>query len=593
MFVSNAHVLTSGLGSAMGRPHLRGPDGTTCPVDQALRFSLHEDYVVFRARGARAPAALVPGEVPDVGAPVYAVGNALGEGVVLRDGLLTSLTPEDQDGRWKWLRFSAATSPGNSGGPLLDQEGRVVGVVSARSPGENLNYALPIAQVQQGSEREGVYDLRSSFGVPILRQQMVTGLKGSMKLPLPWEQFTQRMLELHERHHLDNQAKLLREHAADLPPGGKSGRLLSTLDRFTRFALIGQKSDGSWGLIEMENVDEVELGDGESIRAGVLAGAGGFHWVREDRGGDALPVRDGKAFMDGLPQAARQAQRRARLPAGSAPAVVEADAHAHVPAGVGRDLVPEPALEQQQRARLRRHHDPRTVALVRIRLARWRAHVAVEARVLELQAGCTARHAHVVRAADGGERMQVQAVVDARRHHVDPAVRHHQRRVAEVEFQLRGIALHMPVDDPAQGVEGGGDLVHAAGRGIGGEPAGVVAAGPFLARRVVMRELQALAQQPRVQRGGACTGQRRRVDARGKEAVDRQGARSPRPFPTGAGRPRPRAAGPPVPPRRCRRRRHPCRHPAVPAAWRRDHRRAGRRRSRHPGSRQSRAAGCP
>src|SRR5690606_15173934 len=435
-----AHVLSLGFRTQYGPPALRGADGVVHAIDQIHKYSSAQDFAVFSCADCNAVAALETYRTPELDSQVFAVGNALGEGVVIRDGLLTSMTPEFRDGRWKWLRFSAATSPGNSGGPLLDQEGRVVGVVSARSPGENLNYALPIAQVQQGSEREGVYDLRSSFGVPILRQQMVTGLKGSMKLPLPWEQFTQRMLELHERHHLDNQAKLLREHAADLPPGGKSGRLLSTLDRFTRFALIGQKSDGSWGLIEMENVDEVELGDGESIRAGVLAGAGGFHWVREDRGGDALPVRDGKAFMDGLPQAARQAQRRARLPAGSAPAVVEADAHAHVPAGVGRDLVPEPALEQQQRARLRRHHDPRTVALVRIRLARWRAHVAVEARVLELQAGCTARHAHVVRAADGGERMQVQAVVDARRHHVDPAVRHHQRRVAEVEFQLRGIA---------------------------------------------------------------------------------------------------------------------------------------------------------
>jgi hypothetical protein len=301
VFVSNVHVLTSGLGGPMGKPHLRGADGTTYPVEQVLKFSLHQDYVVFRARGARAQTPLTPGPVPEIGTPVYAVGNALGEGVVLRDGLMTSLTPEDQDGRWKWLRFSAAASPGNSGGPLLDSDGHVVGVVTARSPAENLNYALPIEQVQHGSEREGVYDVRVSFGLPILRQQIVVEIKGSMPLPLSWEQFGKQLLDLEERNHRDNTARLLAERAAELPPGGRSGRFLSTLDTTVDFALIGQKADDSWGLIEPAFDEDVDLGDGGKITVGSLRGALGFRWVLEDLADEAtLAVRDGKAFMDAL-----------------------------------------------------------------------------------------------------------------------------------------------------------------------------------------------------------------------------------------------------------------------------------------------------
>jgi serine protease Do len=85
---------------------------------------------------------------------VLAVGNAFGEGVVIRDGLYTSATDEDQDGRWKWIRFSAAASPGNSGGPLLDGDGKVIGIVIGKSPNENLNYSLPIARVLGGNRRE-------------------------------------------------------------------------------------------------------------------------------------------------------------------------------------------------------------------------------------------------------------------------------------------------------------------------------------------------------------------------------------------------------------------------------------------------------
>ncbi|HPY53987.1 MAG TPA: hypothetical protein PK505_08365, partial [Treponemataceae bacterium] len=55
---------------------------------------------------------------------VFSVGNALGDGIVIRNGVYTSTTYEDQNGEWKWIRFSAAASPGNSGGPLLQVKGR-------------------------------------------------------------------------------------------------------------------------------------------------------------------------------------------------------------------------------------------------------------------------------------------------------------------------------------------------------------------------------------------------------------------------------------------------------------------------------------
>lgn len=302
IFVSNAHVLMSGLGSPMGQPYLRDAAGTTYQIERVLKFSLHEDYVLFRARDARASQVLQPGEEaePAIGTKVHAVGNALGEGVVLRDGLLTSLTPEEQDGRWKWLRFSAATSPGNSGGPLLDEEGRVLGVVTARSPGENLNYALPIGRVLAGSDREGTLELRTSFGVAILRQQMVVEMKSTLPLPLDWTEFSRRMLELDQRHYLENQQRLLQQHAAQLPPGGQSARLLATLDRDTRIGLIGQQPDDSWSILEMEGTRIIELADGETLEMGSFNGALGFTWQQAEATG-VVPSRiDGKAFMDGL-----------------------------------------------------------------------------------------------------------------------------------------------------------------------------------------------------------------------------------------------------------------------------------------------------
>lgn len=44
----------------------------------------------------------------------------------------------------------SGASPGNSGGPLCDGEGKVIGIVIGKSPNENLNYSPPIARVLDG-----------------------------------------------------------------------------------------------------------------------------------------------------------------------------------------------------------------------------------------------------------------------------------------------------------------------------------------------------------------------------------------------------------------------------------------------------------
>lgn len=300
IFVSNAHVLTTGMASPLGPPHLRDAAGATYPIERILRFSLHEDFIVFRARGARATGALSINKEPAVGAKVYAVGNALGEGVVLRDGLLTSMTPEEQDGRWKWLRFSAAASPGNSGGPLLDEAGNVVGVVTARSPGENLNYALPIARVLEGSERTASIDVRSSFGLPILRQQMVAEYKEGFDLPASWDDFSRRLIQAGSRQYEASQQALLQRHAADLPPVGRSADLLAELEVDKRLALIEQQPDDSWGMSEPTGTEDTQLDADSTLRIGRFEGAFSFMLWHDDALPDPRMHRDGKGFMDNL-----------------------------------------------------------------------------------------------------------------------------------------------------------------------------------------------------------------------------------------------------------------------------------------------------
>jgi serine protease Do len=94
--VTAAHLLVLGVGSRFGVPGIRDSAGRVYTIDRVLKFSMHEDYAVFTVSGTPAATPFATSAAAAGDDPVFAVGNALGEGVVIRDGLLISLTPTGQ-----------------------------------------------------------------------------------------------------------------------------------------------------------------------------------------------------------------------------------------------------------------------------------------------------------------------------------------------------------------------------------------------------------------------------------------------------------------------------------------------------------------
>ncbi|MDR0249356.1 MAG: trypsin-like peptidase domain-containing protein [Oscillospiraceae bacterium] len=84
-----------------------------------------------------------------VGDPVVAIGNPLGElANTLTVGYISGLdrTVTVEDVKMVLMQTDAAVSPGNSGGPLIDGYGKVVGVINAKSTStyaEGLGFAIP------------------------------------------------------------------------------------------------------------------------------------------------------------------------------------------------------------------------------------------------------------------------------------------------------------------------------------------------------------------------------------------------------------------------------------------------------------------
>ncbi len=300
-YVTAAHVVAAGIASQYGPPALRRSDGTVLAIDRILQFSQHEDFVVFSLVNDPAAAGFAVNRQPKLDDPVLAVGNALGEGIVIRDGLFTSETAEDQDGAWKWIRFSAAASPGNSGGPLLDGEGRVIGVVIGKSPNENLNYSLPIGRVLDADHlRSRASISANSMSLPYLHGTYTYSYKDGFNAAAELAGIRQGLSERSPPATTTRRdAALLKTYASTLFPKGEGSDSLlfdANANGF-RPRVIMQQADGSWSAHEPDYTSTDLPGDG-SVSVAAAAGVVMLRLMRPNAAMDDAFYGDSKAFMD-------------------------------------------------------------------------------------------------------------------------------------------------------------------------------------------------------------------------------------------------------------------------------------------------------
>jgi serine protease Do len=120
--VTNAHV------ARLGKSTVTLWDGRSFPAEIAARDP-RRDLAILRVLASDLPAApLGDSNQLRVGELVIAIGNPLGFMGALTAGIVHAVGPLPGLGPRKWIQAGVRLAPGNSGGPLADASGNVVGV---------------------------------------------------------------------------------------------------------------------------------------------------------------------------------------------------------------------------------------------------------------------------------------------------------------------------------------------------------------------------------------------------------------------------------------------------------------------------------
>jgi S1-C subfamily serine protease len=142
--LTNAHVV-----AGASRVTVTLPDGRSLPAG-VIGAQPQRDLAVLRVGQGGLPVAQLHAAPLRVGQLVVAIGNPYGLDFTVTAGVVSALNrslPLDASSKLEQLiQTDTPINPGNSGGPLVDVQGRVVGITTAVMPyAQGLGFAIPVS----------------------------------------------------------------------------------------------------------------------------------------------------------------------------------------------------------------------------------------------------------------------------------------------------------------------------------------------------------------------------------------------------------------------------------------------------------------
>lgn len=148
---TNRHVLGEAL-----EVSVRTWDGRRFDATEP-RISNDADLGILQvAEAAPLPSVRIREGAVEPGLAVWVVGSARGEPVTVRPGTVVDILDRpDLNESGGVLRIDVEVRPGHSGGPVLDTEGRLVGLVFAAETDQGTALAVPVESLVERLDTEG------------------------------------------------------------------------------------------------------------------------------------------------------------------------------------------------------------------------------------------------------------------------------------------------------------------------------------------------------------------------------------------------------------------------------------------------------
>ena len=147
--LTNYHVIAS-MGGGDNSLEVKTSDGKSYKAT-VLGKDKELDIALVKIEATHLPyAKLGDSDALRIGEWVVAIGNPFGLEHTVTQGIISAKGRKLDTGLSSFLQTDAAINRGNSGGPLLNLRGEVIGINTAINPaGQNIGFAVPISQVHR------------------------------------------------------------------------------------------------------------------------------------------------------------------------------------------------------------------------------------------------------------------------------------------------------------------------------------------------------------------------------------------------------------------------------------------------------------
>ncbi len=147
--LTNYHVIAS-MGGGDNSLEVKTSDGKSYKAT-VLGKDKELDIALVKIEATHLPyAKLGDSDALRIGEWVVAIGNPFGLEHTVTQGIISAKGRRLDTGLSSFLQTDAAINRGNSGGPLLNLRGEVIGINTAINPaGQNIGFAVPISQVHR------------------------------------------------------------------------------------------------------------------------------------------------------------------------------------------------------------------------------------------------------------------------------------------------------------------------------------------------------------------------------------------------------------------------------------------------------------